>query len=102
MVYRLIVTAAIIALVVLLVWAIVRAGVASGRAAAATTPRPGEQAAWSAQPESQGPVIDVTATRPEAELAEMIRENNRLLREILEELRRRPEPPPSAPSDHLG
>ncbi|KPJ64690.1 hypothetical protein AMK68_00925 [candidate division KD3-62 bacterium DG_56] len=96
---RLLVTLAVVALLALLVWAIIRAVVTSGRAAASTPP-PG--APSSAQPRSQEPVIDVTATQPTSELAEVIRENNRLLREILEELRRRPEGPPPGSSEHLG
>jgi hypothetical protein len=80
--------------VAVLVWLIVRA--AAVGAPSSPGPRADETAAWPQAPRSQEPVITVTPSQPTDEVAEMIRENNRLLREILEELRRRPQ------ASHLG
>jgi hypothetical protein len=101
MMLSLVVTLAVLALVVLLAAVIVRAAAAGARV--------GDRSAWSTRPPASGepeepaePVIEVTPEPPRDDLAKMIEENNRLLRQILEELRRRPPEPPGGRTGHLG
>jgi flagellar biosynthesis/type III secretory pathway M-ring protein FliF/YscJ len=91
--FRLVVLAVVAALVIVVIWAVVRT--------AARSHRRREGPVWDDRRGSRGQVIDVAAQPPADELTKMIEENNRLLREVLEELRRRP-PEPPAPSGHLG
>jgi hypothetical protein len=97
---RFLVLLAVAVVVVLVIWAIVKSATITGRGAAMGQ-RPGEPPP-PRYDRSQEPVIEVTASEPPEELAEVIRENNRLLREVLEELRRRPEGPAPPSGEHLG
>jgi hypothetical protein len=94
----LLVAVAIVAIVVGVLWAIGRAAASSARSAAGAGPQDDGPRAWSGQT-SDEPVIDVAAKDITDDLVKAIQENNRLLREVLDELRRRPgEPPPPPPS----
>jgi hypothetical protein len=91
----------VIAILVGVLWAVTRAAtIAARRAAESASPNEGPRA-WSGGSTAGEPVVDVDAKDVTGDLMAAIQENNRLLREILDELRRPPsEPPPSSPG-HL-